>query len=163
MATLAIGLLETVVLSSKATSVVSSVGTNLIIGTITTTTSSIGNTIRYLTTSSQPGINEILDSLKSSDLEFTVNIIEQLVKELNDIHFSESIKKALIGVNQILDLIHMELDSVKKAIELHNNKYFNTLRSFYWNGSIENIRKHNIILKHRYTILFELLKIHNKN
>ena len=159
---LALGLLETVVIGSKTASIVSSVGTNLIISTITTTTSSIGGMIKYLTTSSQPGTNEILDIIIACDLEFTVLIIEQLVKELNDTCFSESIKKALIGVEQILGSIHRELDNVKKAIETHNTKYLNGWRSFCWNGNIENIRKHNIILRHRYTILFELLKINNK-
>jgi hypothetical protein len=163
MTTLALGLLETIVVSSKATSVVSSIGTNLIITTITNTTSSITNMISYLTTSSQPGLKEILNVITDCDLEFTINIIRQLVEEQKDTRLNESIKKALIGVSNILDSIYEELNSVKKAIELHNSKYFNNWRSFEWSGNIENIKRHNIILTHRYTLLFELLKIYSKN
>lgn len=161
MATLATGLVTAIVLSSRANTIVNAVGTNLIIGTITTTTSSICNMIKYVTLSNHSGINEIVDIVVSIDLEFTVNIIEELVKEQQDKEVHESVRKALYGLSEILDLIHSELDSIKKAIELHNDKYFNSWRGFSWNGSIETIKKHNLILKHRYSILFELLKIYH--
>ena len=161
MNTLATGLLQTVILSSKATSVVSNIGTDLIIGTITTTTSSIGNMIKYLAISTQPGVSDLLDLISSLDFEFTMSIIEQLVREQEGKQINESVKKALIGVSEILDLIHSELSSVKKAIEYHNTKYFNGWRSFSWEGNIETIKKHNFILSHRYKMLFDLLKIYN--
>jgi len=162
MATLAVGLIETVVLSAKASSVVSHVGTDLIIGTITSTTSSIGSMIKYLTSSSQAGISDIITVITASDLEFTINIIEQLVKEQDAKQINESVRKALVGVSEILELINQELSSVKKATEAHKTKYFKGWRSFCWDGNIENIKKHNMILRHRYGILFELLKIYNK-
>ena len=163
MNTLASGLLHTVILSSKATSIVSNVGTDLIIGTITSTTSSIGNMIKYLAISTQPGVSEILDMISSLDFEFTISIIEQLVKEQEGKQINESVKKALIGVSEILEMIHNELISVKKAIENHNTKYFSGWRSFSWEGNIGTLEKHNIILSHRYKMLFDLLKIYNKN
>lgn len=160
MATLATGVLGTVVLGSQAGSVITSVGTNLIIGTITTTTSSIASLVRYLATNNQPGINEIVNLLNVTDLEFTIAIIEQLVKEQENKEIKESIHQALIGLHKILELIHEELDTIKKAIEAHNKKMFNGWRSFTWTGNLDTIKKHNEIFKHRYSILFELLKIY---
>lgn len=161
MATLATGLITTIVLSSRATSIVTAVGTNLIIGTITSTTSSICGVIKYMTLSTNTCINNITDALTSIDLEFTVNIIEELVKEQQDKELPESVRKALFGLSEILELIHQELHSIKKSIDLHNVKYLNGWRSFCWEGNIETIIKHNTILKHRYNILFELLKIYH--
>ena len=161
MATLASGLIGTMILSSRATSVVATLGTDLIITTITATTSSIGSMIGYLTTNKNPGIFDVNNILISTDLDFTIGIIEQIVREQEGKPLNESIKKALIGVNNILEAIHYELDSIKKAIENHKTKYFSSWRSFSWNGTIDSLKKHSDILKHRYSILFELLKISN--
>lgn len=161
METLATGLLSTVVFSSKATNVVSTLGTDLVINTVTTTTSSICNMIKYLSTSNQPGINDIIFTLNRIDLEFTVGIIDQLVKEQTGKDLNDSVKKALIGVNEILSLIHGELDSIKKAIEYHKSKYFSEWRSFSWEGNIDSLKQHNSILKNRYQMLLELLKIYS--
>lgn len=162
MATLGVGLLNAVVLSSNATTVVSNVGTNIIIGTITTTTSSIGSMIKYLTTNKQPGICDVTNILCEIDLEFTIDIIQQLVKEQDDKPLNESVKHALLGVSEILEKINKELDSIKQAIDYHNTKYFNGWRSFSWSGNTALLKNHNDILKHRYSLLFELLKIYNK-
>jgi hypothetical protein len=161
METLATGLLSTVVFGGKASSVVSAIGTDLVINTISTTTTSIGCMIKYLTTSNQPGIDEIINTLNNTDLDFTIIIIDHLVKEQSGKNLNESVKMALIGVNEILELIHKELDTIKKAIEYHKTKYFNTWRGFSWSGNLNLIKQHNDILKNRYQMLLELLKIYN--
>lgn len=160
--TLGTGLISAVVLGSSATSVVSGVGTSLIINTITTTTSSIGSVIKYLVTSGQPGIGDLTNILIGIDLEFTISIIHQLVKEQENKQLNESVKHALVGVSEILEKINKELDSIKKAVEYHNSKYMSIWRSFSWDGNIIILKSHNEILKHRYNLLFELLKIYNK-
>ena len=153
------GIIETALIGSKVAILASTVGTDILIKTVTSTSSSIVSMTSYLMTSSQPGINEIVSTLKKIDLEFTVGIIEELVKEQDGKELEESIKKAMIGVNETLSLIHQELDSMKQAIEYHNTKYFNGWRGFSWTGNVNNIKDHNEILKNRYMILFELLKI----
>ena len=160
MATLATGLLEIVIGNSRASSVVTTVGTNLIIGTMATTTTSIGSVIKYLVTSNQPGMNEIINVLTMTDLEYTVNVIQQVIREQECKQLHESIIKALMGVGEILNKINGELESIKYAMDYHQTKYFSSWRSFTWNGNLETIKQHNNILKHRYTILFELLKIY---
>lgn len=161
MAMTAASIIGTTMITSPT--IVASVGTNLIVGTITTTASSIGSMIRYLTSNTSPGINEILNFLTLIDLEFTVGIIEQVVKDLEQQSLNESVKKAIMGVNEVLTLINQELTSIKLAIEEHNAKYFNNWRAFKWTGNLDNIKKHNEVFKHRYEMLFELLKIPNKS
>lgn len=163
MGTLATGLLGSVILSGKASAVVSTIGTDLIIQTVTTTTSSIGSLIKYLTTSNQTCIQDILIILRKIDLEFTISIINELVKEQNGKQLNQSVKKALVGVHEILDRIDQELTSIKKAIEYHNTKYFAGWRGFSWNGNIDLIKEHDNTLKHRYMILVDLLEIYNKS
>lgn len=152
----------TALLSGKAASIVSTVSTDLIIGTITTSTKAIGSMLTYLASSEQNGIKDVISIIKSTDLEFTISIIEQVVKEQENKTLPDSVKKALIGVNDILDMIHKELDNIKNAVEYHNTKYFNTWRSFSCDCNMETIKSHNELLNHRYSILIELIKINNK-
>ena len=152
------------VMGSKASAVVTTLGTDIAIKTLTSTTSSIGSVISYLTTNTKPGASDISSMLSSLDLEFTVTIIECVIKEYVEVERKKelvpAIQKAIIGVNEILECINKELNAIKEAIEYHNSKYLKNWRSFSWNGNTDSIRKHNEILKNRYQMLLELLKIH---
>jgi len=141
---------------------ISSITFDIIIKTLTTTISSISNMIKYLY-KDKFEINEIINILTLIDLEYTVIIIDQLIKEQDINKLNESLKKSLVGVTEILIKIDNELNSIKKAIEYHNTKYFKSWRKFYWNGNLEILKQHNTILVHRYNILFKLLKIYHKN
>lgn len=160
---LALGLVETAIFSGKALTAINTAGTNLIINTITTTTTSIFGVLKTITTTSGPKVKEYIDQIKVIDLEFTITILDQLVKEQEDKVLQESVKRALVGVNEILLNIHKELKILEESIRYHNTKYFNDWRSFSSTASIELIKQHNDILKNRYNMLFELLKIYSKD
>jgi hypothetical protein len=155
-------LLTGIVMGTKASAFVSTVGTDVVIRTLTTTTSSIGSVISYLTTNNRPCANDITNTLTELDLEFTVNVIDSVVNEYEDKELSSAIKKVILGVNDILESIHKELNAIKDAIEYHNSKYFKGWRSFSWTGNMGNIKKHNQVLKSRYQMLLDLLKIYNQ-
>lgn len=161
MAEIVVGLLGTAFLTGKATTLVSTLGCDLIISTITRSTKGICSVLTYFATSNHSGIKEIINQLDQTDLEFYISIIEQVVNEQEGKELPVSVKKALIGVNDILTLIHKELDEIKKSLEYHETKYFNTWRSFSLQYNIETIKKHNDLLKNRYSVLIELLKIYN--
>lgn len=161
MATLASGLVATLTLSPRATTIVNVLSTNLIVNTIATSVSSIYQIINYLVQTKSANTNDILNVITEIDLEFTINIIEELINEHQNEELHESIKKTLCAINEILEQIHEILNSVRHAIDVHNSKYLNGWRKFYWDGDIETIKKYNSILKHRYSILFELLKIYS--
>lgn len=159
MATLALGILGT-----KVTSLAMTIGADLLISSISSTTSSIGSAIKYLSKSSQKEINDVLELIKEIDLEFTISVVEHLIKEQNIAEVTDnksSVKKALIGVSEILDIIHIEFVAITEAVDNHNKLYFSRWRKFSWNGDIDTVKKHNAILLKRYKMLFELLKIYS--
>lgn len=162
MESIATGVITTIVLSSKTASIFNTVGTNFVIGTITSTISSIGGMIKYFATSQNSVIEELMNTLNNIDLVFTVNVIDEVVKEQRDQEINSSTRLALIGICDILELIHNELNSINEALFVHNTKYLNNWRSFGWGGNINTIVKHNLILRNRCNMLFELLKISNK-
>lgn len=159
--------MNTIISGIQTISIINRVGINVIVMTITATTSSIGSLLSHINVISNsgrgPNIELVKNAVNSIDLEFTIEILEELVKEQNyrdDVQVS--IKKALDGVNDILVEIDTELKVVKEAIEYHNTKYFNSWRSFDSKYSIETIKKNNNILLKRYEILINLLKIYNR-
>lgn len=157
---MATSLIGGLVLGTKASAVVTTLGTDIAIKTLTTTTSSIGTVISYLTTNTKPGASEITNTLSTLDLEFTITIINCVITEYTEKELTPSVQKAILGVNEILECINKELNVIKEAIEYHNSKYLKNWRSFSWSGNTETIKKYNDILKNRYQMLLELLKIH---
>lgn len=155
-------LVGSVLLGSHATQLVGTIGSGIIIKTITTTTSSITALIGYLSKSDHPNIPELINQLDDIDLDFTINIIGLVVKEQETTELPESINMALVGVNDILILIHKELDEIKSSIELHSNKYLSGWRSFACHTNISSIKKHYNQLERRYKLLFELIKVAKK-
>jgi hypothetical protein len=137
------------------------IGTDFVLKTATSTTGSIGSVFSYLTAYDQPRIQQVIDDLAEIDLEHTVRVIGELIKEYDDnqTNLSEPIKKALLGVNQILEKIDNELSIIREAIEYHETKYFNSWRSFNCKCNVETIKQHKNILDMRYNILINLLKI----
>ena len=144
--------------------VVAIIGTDFVLKTATSTTGSIGSVLSYMTAYDQPRIQQVIDDLTEIDLEHTVKVIEEVVKEFegDQVNLKESIKKAILGVTQILEKIDSELQIIREAIEYHETKYFNNWRSFNCKCNIETIRKNKIILDRRYTILIDLLKVNKQ-
>lgn len=148
---------------SKLAGLTTNIGTDIALRTLATTASSVTGLISYLTEKSKsPGANDIANTLVALDLEFTVSVIENVINELNTNDLNNPLNKALEGVSEILLLIHKELNTIKDAIEYHNLKYFKNWRSFSWSGNMEKIKQYNDILKSRYTMLLDLLKIYSK-
>lgn len=153
-------IIGTVVIGNKAVSIISTVGASLIINTLTSTTTSICKIISSLTSYNQPNIRQIINELNSIDIEYTVKVIEQLVIEQDNKKTTDSIKIALIGVNEVLEQIHNELKMIQEAINKHLAKYFNYWRPFDCSYILDMIRKHKELLDNRYKILINLLQIY---
>lgn len=155
--------MDTIVLSVKAISIFSTFGTNLILRTLTSTSGSICNMLVRLTAYDQPYAQDVVTKLNKIDLKFTVNILEQLVKENIDKDISVSVKQALLGVNDILLTIYNELREIQISLDKHEKKYFYKWRCFDCKCNINVIESHKRILDNRYKILIDLLKIYDIN
>lgn len=156
-------MLSVVVAGVKTYSLIHGLGStsiNTIINTVTFTSNSICKTLDYMARSDNIYVQDMSAKLEEIDLEFNVSIIEELMKEISDKNIdSTTFKKAIAGVNNILNKIHKELTEIENSIEYHNAKYFSTWRTFDCNFTIDNIIKHKNILDMRYKILVDLLKI----
>ena len=135
-----------------------------LITTISGTAGSIINTLNYISgySETEPGVKDVLDNLLKMDLEFTVMVISELINEQKNNHhnLNNSVRTTLEGVSLTLNKIHAELEKIQDAVGSHNSKWFSSLRKFKWDGNMQTIENYKDILKNRYTILFELLKIY---
>ncbi len=167
-------LVGTVMIGNKYLPIINTVGLNLIIKTITTTTSSICSILSHISKQEAHSIQSYFKELKDLQLEYTINVIEQLVREqerkqldteLDQTHneMYTSIKVALIGVHEILDTIHSELKPIKEAVDYHKTKYFYTHRSFECTCRITTLKKQREDLLYRYRFLIDLLQLYNNN
>lgn len=163
MAVLALGLVENILVGGQAVSILSKVGTDLVISTLTSTTGAVCGVLSYIYTTDQPGFDKVRDQLEKIDLEHTVEVIRALVSEHNEsVEMKDSVKKALLGVNDILTKIHEELLDIQISIEKHNGKYFRSWRSFDCKCNIKTIVRHKQLLDDRYKMFVELLGIYSK-
>ena len=160
METLATGLIGTVLVGGRVVSLLSMVGTDFIIKSLTLTTSGICSTIGNLVNRNEPYMETVVEQLVQLDLEHIATVIEELVKEQEGKEAQTSVKKALVGVHVILDKIHNELTTIDNALDYHKTKYFNSWRSFDCSCNIKTIKNHSRILEYRYKILINLLKIY---
>jgi len=152
--------LATCILQSlKFTAITSNIGTNIVMSTIRATTSSITTVLRYIISESSNNSEHIKHFLTQSDLNFTITTIQAFINEQNINDSQKAIATALEGVSEILTTIHDDLQSIRTECEYHKTRYFSSYRSFTWSKNIETLESHNNILKHRYNLLFELLKI----
>lgn len=130
---------------------------------IRATTSSISSIIQYIISESENNSEHIKQFLKESDLYFTVTTIQAFISEQNISDSHKSISNALAGVSDILSSINDDLQSIKNEFDAHKKKLFNSYRTFAWSKNISTLECHDNILKHRYNLLFELLKIYKFN
>jgi hypothetical protein len=137
-------------------SIIAAVTTGFAVNVLLATTSSLYTTIIYLTTSDKLSTNKLLVQLKEIDLEYTVSIIREVAKECTTDH--ASIKKALLGVNEILEQINCELLKMKEGLDYHNTKYLSSWRRFSFD--LATLKQHKNILDNRYKLLIDLLKIY---
>lgn len=159
---LALSLVQGVVIGAKGASIISSVGTTMMINSLTSTINSICSIMGHITSYDLPYVHQINQQLVKMDLVYTVSVVEELVKERSkDKEITCSVKKALLGVHDILEKIHKELDEINKSIQYHSTKYFCNWRGFDSSCSINSLEKHKDILDKRYRILIDLLTVYN--
>ncbi len=152
-------LLQTLISGNKIGTLANNIGINIIMSTIKATTSSISGLIGYIMTDTSKDMDHIIKLLKIIDLQFTVVTMQSFINEQDVADAPKSISTSLYGVSEILTTINNDLQSIKNEYDSHKSKYFSAYRTFAWSGSIETLKNHNDILKHRHNILFELLKI----
>lgn len=132
----------------------------LLVTAVNSSIRSVSNMISSIRQNSPEYLDDLVAKLERSDLEFTIQVIQLLIEEEYNKMNIHVVVKALEGLEDILNKVHNNLESMKKAIDYHQTKYFAQWRQFYWEGSFSTLMNLSEVLHHRYKILFELLKIY---
>lgn len=156
-------MVEVISLGAAGISLLSTVGKNVLVKTLTTSTSSIISAIETITLLKHQYLIEIINKLDELDIKHKIELIELFVEEQNEEEIKKlSIKKALEDLNDILKKIDEEFNTIIKAIENHREKYLRNWRSFNCKYNIKTIEKDFKILNSRYEDLKDLIKVYNK-
>lgn len=152
-------LTSAIVLSST----LGTIGTNVIVSTISTTITSIIISLKTIAGCyvNHPTITNVLDNLNNYDFEFKTSILRHIIEEHKHLNSIDSIKESLLGVNEVLSEIHIQVAELEKCILDHNKKYFTSWRTFEWNGNVKIFTNLNEKLDRRCNYLFDILKIYS--
>jgi hypothetical protein len=152
--------MNSIVLGAKAISLVSGLGTEILIETVKKTSTGIINTIQYISSHNTIDLTQLNNDLNTIDLENKISIINIFIEEIEtkkDI--KESIKSSILSLHNILEKIKLEMEDIKKEVDHHVTKYLYTWRSFDCSDKIINLKHHNEILDKRFDLLIKLLSI----
>lgn len=137
----------------------------IIVKTVAATTNSIYTLIKYIINSNEPLYKNVQHEITLLDLEFYIGIVNELIKEYDSFICGNSdnnllVSKAIVGVNDIMEKIYIELEKIGDCIKYHNSKWFNTYRTFNCDSNIQQLKEYKTILDKRYGVLIDLLKLH---
>ena len=153
-------MLSSFVLGGKIVSIVGLVGTDVVVKTLTATSSSIINLITHLSTTEYPNSDSIRNVLYETDIELKMKVINSLVNDLKKKkNLAEPINIALGSLAETTEKLHKELDIIKKNVEIHKSKYFKNWRNLNCDENLHNIKKLNNILDKRLDLLTKILSI----
>lgn len=162
MSSIVIGAAGAILVGMQSVSLLGAIGKDLICKTVSVTTSTTISTLKYITNTDQPKFEETRVKFEKLDLQHTISVIQELIKEQNSRKdMKKSVKFSILGVDDIIQDINIELAVVKKAMDDHKNKYFSKWRAFDCNKNIDKITNLKRLLDNRYKILTGLLKIYN--
>jgi len=145
-------------------SFLTTLGKDVIIKTLTTTTNSIINLSKYMLYINKPYFTDVKLELEKMDINNGVSIIHELVKEQEKYeNMNNSIKTSVLGVNDILIKIDNELQIIMDLMANHEKKYFKSFRTFNCDDNIKKIKCYDEILSKRYKLLKDCIMITHKD
>lgn len=151
--------MEAIMLGGKAVHFVGAVGTDLIFTAVRTTSNGIIGGVNYINSSDKSGIGHLKAAIEMLDIDNKVNIINAFAHELDGEDLHNSLKLALVAVENILHKIDNEIKLITKTIEEHNSLYFSYWRSLDYSANLANLKVHNSILDARLDLLLKLLQV----
>lgn len=160
--------------------ILSAVSTSCLVSSLTSTTKSICYSLVQLTSYDQPGMDEVLKKIQKTDINHTMTIIKEIIDifvedsfvdmdmttEITEKKYKKKlpnhVKKAIYGIDIILDEIQRELVKIDEAVKNHRSKWFGKYRVFTCDCNINNICDNVGILKSRYRLLIDAINIPDK-
>ena len=134
------------------------IGKEVMTQTITTSTKNIYSGIEKIITNENTEFNQVLDKL---DINTKLDIINSFIKEMESSNklFSDTTRKALKYIENILKIIEVEISNINLEIEDHKKKWFNRFRTSNCREMINNLVNHVKILDDRFELLIKFINI----
>lgn len=108
--------------------------------------------------------NEDIDNMyQETDIIATLNTLQLLINEVENIDSSPTLTNALNNLNTVIIEIHDLLDKIEYKINEHRAKYFNYFRNVNVYNEIISIKKKNLILDKRLNLLIKIMQINRFN
>lgn len=134
------------------------IGKEVMTQTITTSTKNIYSGIEKIMTNENTEFNQVLENL---DINTKLDIINSFIKEMANSHnlLSETTRKSLKYIENILKIIEVEISNINLEIEEHKKKWFNRIRTSNCRTMINNLVNHVKILDNRFELLIKFINI----
>jgi len=134
------------------------IGKEVMTQTITNSTKNIYSGIEKIMTNENMEFNQVLDNL---DINTKLDIINSFIKEMESSNklLSETTRKSLKYIENILKIIEVEISNINLEIEEHKKKWFNRIRTSNCRTMINNLVNHVKILDNRFELLIKFINI----
>ena len=134
------------------------IGKEVMTQTITNSTKNIYSGIEKIMTNENMEFNQVLENL---DINTKLDIINSFIKEMESSNklLSETTRKSLKYIENILKIIEVEISNINIEIEEHKKKWFNRIRTSNCRMMINNLVNHVKILDNRFELLIKFINI----
>ena len=96
--------------------------------------------------------------LENLDINVKLDIINQFIKDIDDVILTKSTIKILKHIENIIVLINDEIKNINDEIENHDKKWFSRIRQSNCSEMFTNLKNHVKILDDRFSLLLKLIK-----
>jgi hypothetical protein len=118
-------------------------------------------------------VNEKHDDVKelitSIDLDSKVELVESVVRDIHDdmkehhIHPNNSLNLSLNKLMEIIQILHNDLNEIKKGIEYHKTLWFNYFRTPSYYNIMEKVKDDKKLLDSRFDDLVKIISLFKQN
>ena len=132
-------------------------GKQIVVQTISSTSSSIISTIKTISDNYDNETKELFSRL---DIKFKLEIITKYIEsiEFNKHLDNRSIDVCVDYIKEILIMIENEVNNLDKEIEIYKKRWIGNLSSRSFKTQFTNIESHVNILEQRFNTLIKILK-----
>lgn len=132
-------------------------GKEIVVQTISSTSSSIISTIKTISDNYDNETKELFNRL---DIKFKLEIITKYIEsiEFNKHLDNKSIDLCVEYIKEILIMIENEVNNLEKEIEIYKKRWIGNLSSGSFKTQFTNIESHVNILEQRFNTLIKILK-----
>ena len=102
----------------------------------------------------------LIDLLEELDIQHTINIINSIIKDIENKPNNNTIDICLNHLNEIVKKILDEIEIIKIEITKYEQLWFKSIRTPNYNKLIVKLKSHTKIINNRLNLLINLLKIY---